>query len=221
MLRHSHGTSHRPLSPATLAGPPKAGGFGLLPLQAHTRARHAAHALRLTSAMLHPSPSPPPWILLATHLLSHICPSLPPLQTLLLTTFATATDIAQGILGFDGLPQPHAIPSGPLSLMSQALQALGPPSSPRLDPSRLRSYLLTPNHPELAHILPTLSWQNPLPESPPTAPGGGLAGGPAAGFIYSFKIKNHTNNGALTKRLLGAGGGGASASAGPDAGLEM
>jgi exonuclease III len=116
-----------------LTGRPADGGFGLLPLVQHVQARHAAMACRLLHALLDAAVPRPPWMQLASVILAHACPSLPPPQFLLLATQATADNIRRGILLPDAARQPRAIPPGPLQRMAAALQALGPltPSQPQ------------------------------------------------------------------------------------------
>lgn len=133
-----------------LCGSPGSGGFGLLPLQQHIHARHAAMALRLIQAWTpqRPAPAPvaapldlgdgmtgllsrqrpAPWTDLAASLFKHACPSLSPVQSLLAATLSSAHEATAGVLGVAGVPQPTAIPDGPLRHMLVALQALGPPT---------------------------------------------------------------------------------------------
>jgi len=161
--------SHRPppFSPYSIPTPfltarPSQGGFGLLHVQRHSTARHAALATRLLSHLFSPTQdsssqtsSPPPWIHLASHLLKHSCPDLHPAHTLLLATIAPKDPLLQGILSIPGLLQLHPIPPGPLRRMILALRAMGP---------------LTPTltlHTDISS-LPSLSW--PHPSSTPSRP---------------------------------------------------
>ena len=169
-LSSLHRTMNLRIPQQLLTGHPSVGGFGLLPLEAHTSARHAALATTLLFHLLpntHPTLAPQPvWIPLATSLLHHACPTLHPVQTLLSCTFASALSITQGILGHN-IHQPHRIAPGILTHMASALQALGPPSHPDLTPNQLLSFLTTPTL--SSNLLPTLfpiNW-NP-PPNPPT-----------------------------------------------------
>ena len=173
----------RTVPPALLTGSPASGGFGLLPLRAHTLARHAVTASRLLFHLLPPAPlsasaspstaptfpAPPPWIALAAALLTHACPSLHPAQTLLAATVSTPADVARGVLGIPALPQPHRLPPGLLTLLASALMSLGPLSAPPSGPPALFS-LTTPLLSPLSvrDSLLALTW--PHPASSPTRP---------------------------------------------------
>ena len=69
----------------------------------------------------------PPWVRLAGFLLLASCPTLHPAQTMLAATLASAADVQQGILGVPGVVQRSALPTGLLTRMAAALQAVGPP----------------------------------------------------------------------------------------------
>ena len=157
-LSSLHRTMNLRIPQQLLTGHPSVGGFGLLPLEAHTSARHAALATTLLFHLLpntHPTLAPQPvWIPLATSLLHHACPTLHPVQTLLSCTFASALSITQGILGHN-IHQPHRIAPGILTHMASALQALGPPSHPDLTPNQLLSFLTTPTL--SSNLLPTVT----------------------------------------------------------------
>ena len=174
---------------ALLTGSPACGGFGLLPLRAHTLARHAVTASRLLFHLLPPTdlpnasslvpispPSPqPPWVNLAATLLRHACPSLHPAQTLLAATLSSPSDIALGVLGLPGLAQPHRLSPGLITLLASSLQALGPLSAPPPCPA-LITLLTTPmlSSSPLRDSLLSLSWPHPASTRtcprPPLAP---------------------------------------------------
>ena len=129
-------TIGRGISRNLFIGSPKLGGFGLLPVYAHVRARHAAMATRLIDALCRPptddanAQKPPLWTVLAEKLLMHACPHLHPAQTLLAATLASAVDASRGLIGPPSLPQPHRLPPGTLTHMASALQACGPLIAP-------------------------------------------------------------------------------------------
>ena len=174
-----------------LSGSPAHGGFGLLPVVQHTRARHAAMGARLVAHLLphpaalfsppaSPGSSPPPqaaavghapapWVCLAGFLLARACPTLHPAQTLLAMTLSTAADAAQGVLGLPGVVQPFALPHGPLTRMAVAFQAVGPlavrPSAAPVPVAGVRALLATA---QPAHVVPqlgALAWARPVPPS--------------------------------------------------------
>lgn len=64
-----------------LIGRPAEGGFGLMPLELHVKARHAWWALALLRAPLHGWP-PPPWVLVARALIASIRPAASPFTLL-------------------------------------------------------------------------------------------------------------------------------------------
>jgi hypothetical protein len=112
-----------------LPGPPSAGGFGLLPLREHIAGRHLKWAGRLMGELARQEPAPegsttPAWVPLAALLLHLACPTLHPLQTLLLSAFSSPVHAGQGRLtGVDA--QRILIPEGPLRRMAVALQGMG------------------------------------------------------------------------------------------------
>ena len=112
-----------------LHGSPREGGFGLLPVAQHIRARHAHHAtVALASWCRHARVDGVPgalWQSVAALLLRHVCPDLHPAQALLSACYATAQQASVGDLGLGAL-QRHPVPHGPLLHMVVALQALGP-----------------------------------------------------------------------------------------------
>ena len=116
----------RGLHDAQLYGSPQLGGFGLLPLGQHVAARHAKQATVLLSALCAPeAPGQPMWIGLARLVLTAVCPTLHPAQTLLLAVFASEDHAAQGRLS-NVNAQRCLIPDGPLRHMAVALRRLGP-----------------------------------------------------------------------------------------------
>ena len=110
-------------------GSPLLGGFGLLPLRAHTTARHAAMATRLLTFLCTPPtaqpqvPLPPVWFQVAAHILRKVCDTLHPAHTLLAAAYATREEVAGGILDLT-TRQLIALPQGPLTRMAAALQTL-------------------------------------------------------------------------------------------------
>jgi hypothetical protein len=160
-----------------LPGSPAIGGFGVLPVGEHTTARHAktASALLRTLMGIHdPTARTPTWIPIAAGILRQICPSLHPVQTLLLASFATQAHIHAGRL--TGLPtQAFLIPTGPLRNMAIALQRLGHlrfhpdfQTSATMTPQELLS-VPSPTPQSLFHRIRGLVWQNqlrhPLPQA--------------------------------------------------------
>ena len=164
-----------------LTGSPALGGFGLLPLVQHTQARHAAMGSRLAAALMrHPAghytpgaaqpPGPDadaPWVHFAGFLLRRACPAIHPAQALLASGFATADDIAGGVLGLPGVRQQVAFPPGPLTRMAVALQAVGPPvlrpppaGGP---PPAVRGLLTAPTDAHVPPALSGLAWPRPVP----------------------------------------------------------
>ena len=112
-----------------LTASPKEGGFGVLPVNQHIQARHAAWAVRLVHHLLQPpSPTTPHWVHVARFLLTSSCPTLHPAQFLLSATTATASDVARGIFlpPSAAVPQLSAVPASCLTNMALALNALGP-----------------------------------------------------------------------------------------------
>ena len=120
-----------------LVGRPACGGFSLLPIDQHVRARHAVLARHLVvwlagepRALLRadateaevPAPPRPPWVALASHLLTNLCPAAHP--ALCLVT-AAAVKTEDDCLPGQEVRRP--LPAGPLQRMLQGLQALGPP----------------------------------------------------------------------------------------------
>ena len=160
-----------PVDRRLLCGSPALGGFGILPLFAHTRARHLAQAsglIRHPLAMDAPVAGTqgehgvPRWVHLAAALLRHAVPSLHPAQTLLAATLSSGADVAGGVLGIAGPHQPHSLPNGPLTRMLVALQAAGRLTS-ALSPLDMHALLTTPHpHPaRLAADLESLGWGDP------------------------------------------------------------
>jgi hypothetical protein len=121
----------RGLRTTQVGGTPAQGGFGALPVLAHTRARHARWAGRL---LRHLCPAPaqeggeeratPLWVVVAAHVLRGVCPGLHPAQTLLLAALSTPQDAAQGRLSLAPM-QRVFLPWGPLLFAGQGLQAVG------------------------------------------------------------------------------------------------
>lgn len=112
--------------PALLTGRPADGGFGVLPFVAHITARHAAMACRLAHRFLQPSATWPAWVHLAACILRSACPSLHPVQSLLAATLAPAALVQRGDLQLPSGLQLQCLPQGALSLMTVALQRVGP-----------------------------------------------------------------------------------------------
>jgi exonuclease III len=118
-----------------LPGSPSVGGFGLLPLHQHIAGRHIKWASRLLSHLVKPepaddedeqppSPPPPSWVPIATALLQRVCPTLHPVQTMLLSAWSTHEHALLGRLtGVNA--QRLLIPDGPLRRMFVALQEMG------------------------------------------------------------------------------------------------
>jgi len=120
-----------------LVGRPRLGGFGLLPLEQHVRARHAMLGRQLVvwtagdprdllrEGWMAPPPPTPLWVGLAERVLAGLCPGAHPALALL-TAAAVA---AGGQLEDHRLPGQWvagALPPGPLRRMLAGLQALGP-----------------------------------------------------------------------------------------------
>ena len=120
-----------------LVGRPSKGGFGLLPMEQHIRARHAMFAKQLV-VWLAGDPTElqkgdgsdadqpqPLWVSLVAHQLRTLCPAAHPALALL------AVAAAQGVGAMDRLPG-QAVRAWPqpglLALMMRGLVALGPPS---------------------------------------------------------------------------------------------
>jgi hypothetical protein len=117
---------------ALLTGSPKFGGFGVLPVGEQVAALQAECACRLLKALGvgqadHPDQlqgRPPAWVHLATVALKGVCPSLHPVQTLLLAGFSSAVDARQGRLtGLEA--QSVLLPQGVLRNVTVGLQRLG------------------------------------------------------------------------------------------------
>ena len=182
-----------------LSGPPRFGGFGLLPLQAHVLARHAVWASRLLLALCaSPQLGTPPlgtstlpaWIPLAAAMLRHICPSLHPSQTLLAATLSPSPSLmAAGRMphlpnlqpaGLPPLPaERYPVPAGVLRNMMVALQALGPMQDvstrcPQLSVEAVRLQQLQPlPTPQAVALVTRLGWQPcsaAHPRPPPMRP---------------------------------------------------
>ena len=187
-----------------LSGSPSCGGFGLLPLHAHVQARHASMASRLLFHLLsqprqltdadHP-PALPPWVTLAAAALRHCCPTLHPAQTLLCSTLSTPANAAQGVLGLPALHQPHRIPSGLLTRMAVALQAVGPLAQSTAEAGvSVRVTLTTPTPSSAAApaTLLKLGWNHPLsmPSNPlpPITPAAELVTVRAYGALLTPRV---------------------------------
>ena len=165
-----------------LVGSPVLGGFGLLPLAQHMTARMASMASRLFAHLLRPGglgpygSLPPVWPHLGEHLLRSVCDRLHPAHTLLSAAFATAADVAQGLLA-PAVFQLRALPPGPLTRMAmalQALQAIAPLQGPLEDdapPVQAHDLVCTPQadpttpRPMLRHLI----WR-PTPMAPNCCP---------------------------------------------------
>ena len=162
----------RPVS--LLYGPPRAGGFGLLPLTEHMQAEHASDAISLIRALLAlPDPGPanadvlPPhgclYAPVAAVILRAAYPQLHPAQALLVSTAAPDAHLmATGILGLAAVFQAQRLPPGPLTNMSIALRGLGPLQSESPIQSAL-AVLSMPRPTTAAHALAMgdLFWQRP------------------------------------------------------------
>jgi hypothetical protein len=108
-----------------MSGGPARGGFGVLPVGAHVRARHAHMACRLLMHLV--GGAPLLWGRLAACLLRRACPAVPPALAMLSAAQADLEDLRRGLLGLPrGLHQLFALPEGPLRRMALGLRALGP-----------------------------------------------------------------------------------------------
>ena len=163
-----------------LHGSPVVGGFGLLPLVAHTTARHAAMASRLLVSLCTPPNLPthlhsptPPWMHLAASMLHGTCADLHPAHTLLAAVFADPAHVAQGLLDLP-VRQFRALPHGPLIRMATALRALGPPNAP--EGQDARTIITTPQRsparprPALAHLSWPAAGRHGAPACPAAVP---------------------------------------------------
>jgi len=116
---------------ALLTGQPRDGGFGLLSSSHHTLARHAVWALKLINHLTPPptpaqaeqvpGPIPPPWVALASSVLTHTCPGLHPSMAML----ACASQLRHLPAGATPPMVTTPLP-GPLQRMVVALSSLGP-----------------------------------------------------------------------------------------------
>jgi hypothetical protein len=165
---------------------PRLWGYGVLrAILPRPVARPPVSPQRPVLAPAHPHHSPP-WTTLAAILLRHACPSLHPAQTLLCATLSQPGDAAQGVLGIPSLHQPYRLPSGTLTHMAIALQAVGPLTpAPAACRASARHILTTPHHttptslPSAPAALAALHWHDP--SSSPSHPVHSLA--PAAAAI--------------------------------------
>jgi hypothetical protein len=162
------------LSAPLLVGRVAAGGFGLLPLEQHVRARHAAWACRFVHSFCSPPPDRPvpPWVALAAVVLGRVCPALHPVQTLLTATVAAPGHACDGLLSACH-EQRLRIPDGPLRRMAVALQTLGPlqwlPSGDVLPP--VTAWLTTPlGDPAGVSLARRLAWRAGRPVCPAGQP---------------------------------------------------
>ena len=147
-----------------LPGPPSSGGFGLLPLEAHIRARWAAWLYRLVAGDGHA-----PWEAVAAELLARLQPGMTPLG--LLAWGRTPAVAAR-------LPQPlRRWCEGALAL--PAAQLLDQPETPPTDPQAQAedgggTQPLPPHAPDGWHAALPIMW-SPLVRQP-EAEGGGCLG---------------------------------------------
>ena len=114
------------VSSALLTGPPREGGFGLLPWRQHVRARHARWGARLLEHLSSPAVDPqPPWVVAAAATLrllggGHAHPAL---------VWLAVVGQREGL----GLP-PYVVggatqrrlPEGPLARLARGMRAVGP-----------------------------------------------------------------------------------------------
>lgn len=155
-----------PVDPRLLCGRPAEGGFGVLPLRAHVRARHMVHASTLLSYLLpapqaHTQPpAPPQWVVLAAEALRSAVPTLHPAQTLMAATLSSAADIQRGVLEVANVVQRRALPSGPLLRMAVAVHAGGQLISACHGEAQVRTLLTTPttNLQSMTTVLRELHW---------------------------------------------------------------
>jgi endonuclease/exonuclease/phosphatase family metal-dependent hydrolase len=158
--------------PRLLVGSPARGGFGLLPVRAHTAARHVSAASALLTSLTS-GVRLAAWTYLASLCLQAACPALSPAQTLLAATLTSVALAAQGQLALPHA-QPRAIPPGILRFMCVALQAMGPlqhaEGAGAAPPAAL---ITTPDTPDAA--LAPLHW--------PSIPGAAPAQHPTTGRL--------------------------------------
>lgn len=115
---------------ALLSGSPRDGGFGLLPVVQHVTALHSQCCQQLLRGLgVGDGPGVgqvvPSWVPVAALVLRGVCPTLHPVQTLLLAAFSTEVHARQGRLtGVEA--QRVLMPEGVLRNIGMALQRLGP-----------------------------------------------------------------------------------------------
>ena len=111
---------------ALLAGPPREGGFGLLPWRQHVCARHARWGAWLLKHLCSPGDDPPPpWVVAAEAILRHLSGGHAHPAVVWLAVVGQRDGVGLPPYVAGGATQSR-LPEGPLARMAGGLRALGP-----------------------------------------------------------------------------------------------